>query len=98
MTALLEARGLGKTYRLPREALLAPAPMLQALADVSFTLEAGRSLGVVGESGSGKSTLARLVMALETPSAGEVWFDGVNLHALDPATLRAARKGFQMVF
>jgi peptide/nickel transport system ATP-binding protein len=98
MTALLQARGLGKTYHLPREVLLAPAPLLQALDDVSFTLEAGRSLGVVGESGSGKSTLARLVMALETPSAGEVLFDGVNLHALDPAALRAARKGFQMVF
>jgi peptide/nickel transport system ATP-binding protein len=98
MTALLEARSLGKTYRLPRETLLAPAPVLQALTDVSFTLETGRSLGVVGESGSGKSTLARLVMALEAPSAGEVLFDGVNLHALDPAALRAARKGFQMVF
>jgi peptide/nickel transport system ATP-binding protein len=99
MTApLLEARGLGKAYRLPREALLAPAPRLQALADVSFTLEAGRSLGVVGESGSGKSTLARLVMALEAPSMGEVLFEGVNLHMLEPAALRAARKGFQMVF
>jgi peptide/nickel transport system ATP-binding protein len=98
MTVLLEARSLGKTYRLPRESLLAPAPMLQALTDVSFRLQAGRSLGVVGESGSGKSTLARLVMALEPPSAGEVLFEGADLHALDAAALRAARKGFQMVF
>jgi ABC-type glutathione transport system ATPase component len=56
---------LAKRYRLPRESLLAARPKVQALAGVSFTLQAGRSLGVVGESGSGKSTLARLVMALE---------------------------------
>jgi len=100
MTAppLLQVQGLGRTYALPRRHLLQRAPRLQALADVGFTLQAGRSLGVVGESGSGKSTLARLVMALEAPSAGRVLFDGLDLQALDAATLRAARAGFQMVF
>jgi peptide/nickel transport system ATP-binding protein len=53
--------------------------VVQALAGVSFTLQAGRSLGVVGESGSGKSTLARLVMALERPPAASVRFDGQDL-------------------
>lgn len=95
---LLVAEGLSKSYRLPRPHLLAPAPRVQALHDVGFTLRAGRSLGVVGESGSGKSTLARLVMALEPPSAGQVRLDGVDLHALQPAALRAARTQFQMVF
>jgi ABC-type oligopeptide transport system ATPase subunit len=50
---------------------------------VSFTIEAGRSLGIVGESGSGKSTLARLVMALDKPTAGSVTMLGRDLHALD---------------
>ena len=67
---LLEVSDLGKRYALPRDRLLGPAPQLQALEGVSFTLTRGRSLGVVGESGCGKSTLARLVMALESPSAG----------------------------
>ena len=98
LTVLLEVQGLGKRYRLPRERLLGPAPEVQALDDVSFTLQAGRSLGVVGESGSGKSTLARLVMALEPPSAGRVIFDGQDLHALPAAALRRARAGLQMVF
>jgi peptide/nickel transport system ATP-binding protein len=95
---LLQVRQLGKRYRLPREGLFAPPPQVRALVDLSFTLQAGRSLGIVGESGSGKSTLARLVMALERPSEGFVLLDGEDLHALDPAALRRARAKFQMVF
>jgi peptide/nickel transport system ATP-binding protein len=95
---LLQVERLGKRYRLPREHLFAPAPELVALEDLSFTLQAGRSLGIVGESGSGKSTLARLVMALEPPSTGRVLFEGQDLHALPPAALKRARAGFQMVF
>ena len=98
MTALLQVHQLAKTYQLPRERLLGAPPLVPALQGVSFSLDAGRSLGVVGESGSGKSTLARLVMALEPPTAGRVVFDGHDLQALDAAALRRARAGFQMVF
>jgi len=98
MTPLLEVRDLVRHYRLPREHLLAAAPLVTALQGVSFTLQAGRSLGVVGESGSGKSTLARLVMALEPPTAGQVLMKGRDLQALSPAELRRARADFQMVF
>ncbi len=98
MTELLKVEGLVKHYTLPRQRLLAAAPVVQALQGVSFSLNAGHSLGVVGESGSGKSTLARLVMALEAPSVGTVRLDGQDLHALTPAALRRARAGFQMVF
>ena len=95
---LLVVDDLGKRYRLPRERLFSPPPEVQALDGVSFTLRAGRSLGVVGESGSGKSTLARLVMALESPTSGRVRLDGEDLHALDAAALRRARASLQMVF
>ncbi|MEF7617150.1 ATP-binding cassette domain-containing protein [Aquincola sp. MAHUQ-54] len=98
MTPLLAVEDLVRHYRLPRERLLAPAPVLHALDGVSFTLEAGRTLGIVGESGSGKSTLARLVMALEPPTAGRVLLQGQDLQALPPAALRRARAQFQMVF
>ena len=98
MTVLLEVDALVKHYTLPRAHLLAAPPQVAALQGVSFSLHAGRSLGVVGESGSGKSTLARLVMALEAPTAGQVRFAGQDLHALPAAALRRARAGFQMVF
>jgi peptide/nickel transport system ATP-binding protein len=95
---LLQVESLGKRYPLPRPHPFAAHPQASALADVSFTLGAGRTLGIVGESGSGKSTLARLVVALEAPSAGQVRFAGRDLHALAPDELRAARRDFQMVF
>ena len=97
-TPLLHAQGLSKRYRLPRRTLLSPAPEVQALDGVSFTLHKGRSLGVVGESGSGKSTLARLVMALEAPTSGQVQFEGRELVRLPAAELRRARADLQMVF
>jgi peptide/nickel transport system ATP-binding protein len=96
--ALLEVRQLGRRFDLPRSTPWARSEGLQALADVSLRLEAGRSLGVVGESGSGKSTLARLVMALDRPSAGQVLFKGQDIHALPATSLRALRADFQMVF
>ncbi len=95
---LLRVDGLVKHYRLPRERLLRPAPVVEALRGVGFSLQAGRSLGIVGESGSGKSTLARLVMALETPTAGSVHLLGRDLNALPPDELTLARRDFQMVF
>jgi peptide/nickel transport system ATP-binding protein len=95
---LLEVQDLVKHYRLPRERLLSPAPLVRAVQGLSFSLSAGCSLGVVGESGSGKSTLARLVMALEPPTGGRVRLDGQDLHALPPAALRAVREKLQMVF
>ena len=95
---LLVVNNLARHYRLPRRQLFGAPPRLHALAGVSFQLQAGQSLGVVGESGSGKSTLARLVMALDTPSAGQVLLNGVDLHRLGAAALRQARSQLQMVF
>ena len=97
-TPLLEVRDVMKRYTLPRESMLKPAPVVEALRGVSFTVHAGRSLGIVGESGSGKSTLARLVMALEAPTQGSVHMAGRDLNALAPTELVQARRDFQMVF
>jgi peptide/nickel transport system ATP-binding protein len=95
---LLQVVGLSKTYQMLRQSLFKPKGELQALKNVSFTLEAGKSLGVVGESGSGKSTLARLIMALDHPTSGQVIFKGKDLHRLSASELRQQRSGFQMVF
>lgn len=95
---LLEVKHLGRRFALPRAGLFQPAGALQALSDVSFTLQPGKSLGIVGESGSGKSTLARLVMALDTPTEGQVVFQGVDVHKTHGPALRQLRSGFQMVF
>ena len=95
---LLVVDQITRSYTLPREKLWNKPPLVHALQGVSFTLTAGRSLGIVGESGSGKSTLARLVMALEPPTSGRVSIQGRDLATLEPAALRQARRDFQMVF
>ncbi|MBC7518919.1 MAG: ABC transporter ATP-binding protein [Microbacteriaceae bacterium] len=96
MTALLEVDGLTKTFA-------AGGPpwrrrFVHALTEVSFALEAGRTLGVVGESGSGKSTLGRCLLALSTPDAGSIRFDGADLGSLSRSGLADFRRRVQPVF
>lgn len=55
---------------------------MEALKDVSFSLEKGEFAAVVGESGSGKSTLLNCIGALDTPASGSVWMDGRDLFAM----------------
>ena len=96
--SLLTVDGVTRRYHLPREKLFAPAPVLTAVDRASFTLEAGKTLGIVGESGSGKSTLARMVMAFEAPDEGKITFKGQDLNAISGAELRALRPQFQIIF
>ncbi|MGW7444930.1 dipeptide ABC transporter ATP-binding protein [Kitasatospora sp. NPDC054795] len=88
---LLTARGLVKRYRTPDGGLR------EAVADVSFALAPGETLGIVGESGSGKSTTAQLVMGMLTPDAGEVLLDGRPWSALPERERRPARAAVQLV-
>ncbi|MGW5015062.1 ABC transporter ATP-binding protein [Micromonospora chalcea] len=70
---------------------------VKAVDGVSFELRRGETLGVVGESGCGKSTLARLLMRLETPTAGRVTLEGRDLLRAGGADLRRLRRNMQMV-
>lgn len=96
--AVLDVRSVTRRYRLPRRALLSPAPVLTAVDGISLSLQAGECLGIVGESGSGKSTLARMIMGFERPDAGTVLFEGQDINAMDRKQLRRTRPRFQMVF
>lgn len=69
-----------------------------AVDDVSFELKRGECLGIVGESGSGKSTLARMIMHLETPTDGEIFFNGEDITELKGRRLRAIYQEMQMIF
>jgi oligopeptide/dipeptide ABC transporter ATP-binding protein len=90
---LLTVSGLAKEF-----VIKGNKQKIKAVDGVSFTLNAGETLGVVGESGSGKSTLGRLVLRLLEPTAGEITFDGEKISELKPKELRAARRQMQMIF
>lgn len=95
---LLQLQAVSKSYRLPRRQLWQAPAFLHALQGVDLKVYSGRNLGIVGESGSGKSTLARLAMGLDTPSSGQVLWDGHDIHSLRSRALRDMRRNYQMVF
>ncbi len=97
MSAVLEARGLTRDYSVSRGAFHSRAT-IKALAGVSFSLQAGRTLAVVGKSGSGKSTLARLLTLIENPTAGALLIDGEDVAHASAATRRRLRREIQIVF
>jgi dipeptide transport system ATP-binding protein len=97
VSALLEARGLTRDYTVSRGAFRSRAT-IHALAGVSFSLNAGRTLAVVGESGSGKSTLARLLTLIENPTAGSLLIDGEDVAHASAATRARLRREIQIVF
>jgi len=72
MTAVIELKNITKTYKLGDETL-------NALDDVSCSVEGGQFVAITGPSGSGKSTLANIIGGLDRPTAGIVLIDGVDL-------------------
>jgi dipeptide transport system ATP-binding protein len=97
VSAILEARDLTRDYSVSRGAFRSHAT-IKALAGVSFSLQAGRTLAVVGESGSGKSTLARLLTLIENPTAGSLLIDGEDVAHASAATRARLRREIQIVF
>lgn len=95
---LLRVRGLAKHFTLHRGVLRRGAGAIRAVDGISFDIRSGETLGLVGESGSGKSTTARLVLQLESATAGTVCFGELDLTTLAPDALRRARREMQMIF
>ncbi len=96
--SLVKIENIVKDYPLPRKNLFGKPPVFRALDGINLEIEEGESFGIVGESGCGKSTLARIVMALEQPTSGTVYYKDIDLFSASKLKLRQLRKQFQMVF
>lgn len=95
---LLSVRNLQKRFDVKGGLLRRTVGQVHAVSGVSFDLAPGETLGLVGESGCGKSTTGRLILRLIEPSAGEVWFEGRNVTALDHNELGTLRRDLQIIF
>lgn len=74
--ALYRLTSIGKTYQ-------GPAKELTVLKGIDLTIRKGQSLAILGASGSGKSTLLHILGTLDTPTSGDIFFQGRNLKDLD---------------
>ena len=72
--------------------------VLQAVNDVSFYVNKGETFGLVGESGCGKSTIGRTIMGLYEKTAGNVMYDGRNVHELTDKEKFGFYRNMQMIF
>ncbi len=71
---------------------------VEALKDITLTVEDGDIFGIIGMSGAGKSTLVRCINMLERPTSGQVLLDGKDMGALPAQELRQARRDITMIF
>ena len=85
--AILEVQGLKKIYT-----TRFGGNQVQALSDVSFSVEQGEYVAIMGESGSGKTTLLNILAALDKPTGGKVFLEGRDLTAVREKEIAAFRR------
>jgi peptide/nickel transport system ATP-binding protein len=95
--ALLEVRGLQTLFPIRSGVLRRVHSAVRAVDGVDLTVYPGETLALVGESGCGKTTVGRTLLRLVEPTAGNIWFGGVNLTRLSRDAFKPYRQKMQIV-
>src|SRR4030043_233252 len=95
---LVEVKGLKKYFQIHSHLFLREEVTVQAVDGVDLFIQRGETLGLVGESGCGKSTLGRLILRLEEPTAGQIFFEGEDILLYSSERLRLLRRQMQIIF
>ena len=98
-TPILEVKDLTKFFPLQSQGIFSRVKgENKAVNGISFTLNAGETLGLVGESGCGKSTAGRTILKLYEPTSGSIIFEGEDISKYSPAKMKPLRTKMQMIF
>lgn len=97
-TPILEVENLSKHFLVQTGLIKREARTVKAVTELNFDIREGETLALVGESGCGKTTTTRLLLKLQTPTAGRVLYDGQDIHRLTREGMKAYRSKVQAVF
>lgn len=95
---LIRVRDLRKHIPIKQGVLRRTVGQVRIVDGLTFDIPAGETLGLVGEPGNGKSTAGRTILLLETPTAGQIFYDNRELTAMSSAEVRRMRRHLQMLF
>jgi oligopeptide transport system ATP-binding protein len=95
---LLEVRNLRTWFPVTGGVFRRHIDDVKAVDDVSFTVEAGTTVGLVGESGSGKSTIGKTILKLVPSTSGQILYEGRDVLPLSEDDFRPLRREMQMIF
>ncbi|MHA1963463.1 MAG: ABC transporter ATP-binding protein [Candidatus Thorarchaeota archaeon] len=95
---ILETKEIKKWFSVRRGFFSSVKDYVKAVDGISIEVKKGEIFAVVGESGCGKTTLARMIVRLEDPTDGEIWFDGIDISNMPQHEFRHYRTRIQMIF
>ena len=90
--ALLQVEGMKKYFKIKKD------QTVKSVDDISIEIKKGETFGLVGESGSGKSTLGKTIVGLQSPTAGKIIYNGIDVETLDKKSKINVNREMQIIF